>query len=280
MRPSAVDPAGVDACDVEVLVPTRNRPAALAVTLAGLAGQHAAGFAVLVSDQSDGEPGYRDPVAAAAVRLCGYRGHPVRTVRHHPRRGLAEHRQHLLESSAARYVLFCDDDVWLDAAVVARLRTAIGELGCGFVGAAVQGLSYLDDVRPAEQEPYEEWDGGVLPEEVRRGSRAWRRWTLHNAANMLHIERRLALAPGEWRAYKVAWLGACVLYDRAKLLDCGGFGFWPRLPAEHAGEDMVAQLEVMRRYGGCGIVPSGAFHLELPTTVPDREVEAYDVVPR
>src|SRR6266545_3026593 len=28
---------------------------------------------------------------------------------------------------------------------------------------------------------------------------------------------------------------------------------------------------VLFRYGGCGIVPSGAFHLELPTTVPNRE---------
>lgn len=110
------------------------------------------------------------------------------------------------------------------------------------------------------------------------GRLAWRRWTLHSAANLLYIERRLGLRPGEWRPYKIAWLGACVLYDRAKLLDCGGFDFWRRLPATHVGEDVVAQLAVMRRYGGCGIVPSGAFHLELPTTVPDRRVEAYDAV--
>jgi GT2 family glycosyltransferase len=273
-------PAAADASDVEVLIPTRDRPAALAVTLAGLAGQLAAGFRVVVSDQSGGPPGYQDPAAASAVRLCRYRGHPVRTGTHHPRRGLAEHRAHLLATSAARYVLFCDDDVWLEPATVGRLRTAIGELGCGFVGAAVQGLSYLDDVRPAEQEPYQEWRGGVRPEEVRRDGPAWRRWTLHNAANLLHIERRLGLRPGEWRPYKIAWLGACVLYDRAKLLDCGGFDFWRRLPAKHVGEDVVAQLAVMRRYGGCGIVPSGAFHLELPTTVPDRRVEAYDAVPQ
>jgi hypothetical protein len=269
---------GTDASDVDVLIPTRDRPAALAVTLAGLAGQRAAGFAVRVSDQSDGRPGYADPAAAAAVRLCEYHGHPVRAGTHLPRRGLAEHRAHLLRSSTRRYVLFCDDDVWLEPATVGRLRAAIGVLRCGFVGAAVQGLSYLDDERPGEQAPYQEWAAGVRPEDVHRGSPAWQRWTLHNAANLLHIQRRLRLAPGEWRAYKVAWLGACVLYDREKLVACGGFDFWPALPPEHAGEDAVAQLAVMRRYGGCGIVPSGAFHLELPTTVPDRDVEAYDVV--
>jgi hypothetical protein len=191
---------------------------------------------------------------------------------------MAEQRAYLLAQSNRRYAPFCDDDVWLEAGTVGRLRAAIGELDCGFVGAAVQGLSYLDDVRPHEQEPYEEWPGPVRPEWPRRDGPQWRRWALHNAANLLHIERRLALAPGEWRAYQVAWLGACALYDRAKLLDCGGFDFWRELPPEHAGEDVVAQHRLMRRYGGCGIIPSGAYHLELPTTVPDRTVEAYDVV--
>jgi hypothetical protein len=34
----------------------------------------------------------------------------------------------------------------------------------------------------------------------------------------------------------------------------------------------------MERYGAAGILPSGAVHLESPTTVTDRRVEAYDVV--
>ena len=51
------------------------------------------------------------------------------------------------------------------------------------------------------------------------------------------------------RLYKVAWVGACVLYDRAALLACGGFDFWPELPPEHVGEDVVAQLRVMERFG-------------------------------
>jgi hypothetical protein len=47
---------------------------------------------------------------------------------------------------------------------------------------------------------------------------------------------------------------------------------------DHAGEDVVAQWQVMERYGAAGILPSGAVHLESPTTVTDRRVEAYDVV--
>jgi hypothetical protein len=41
---------------------------------------------------------------------------------------------------------------------------------------------------------------------------------------------------------------------------------------------VAAQLAVMHRYGGAGILPSGAYHLEAPTTVTDRDVEAWEVV--
>ncbi|BCW57610.1 hypothetical protein SAMN02799638_04367 [Arthrobacter sp. UNCCL28] len=78
--------------------------------------------------------------------------------------------------------------------------------------------------------------------------------------------------------YRVAWLGGCVLYNRHALIESGGFSFWRGLPANHAGEDVVAQWQVMERFGGAGILPSGAVHLESPTTVTDRRVEAYDVV--
>ena len=71
--------------------------------------------------------------------------------------------------------------------------------------------------------------------------------------------------------YKVAWIGgANVLYNRAKLLDVGGFSWWQRLPPEHAGEEVVVQFLLIRKYGGCGILPSGTYHLGLPTSVEDR----------
>jgi hypothetical protein len=46
----------------------------------------------------------------------------------------------------------------------------------------------------------------------------------------------------------------------------------------HLGEDVVAQLRVMERHGGAGLLPRGGVHLELPTTVPQRDVNCYDAV--
>ncbi|WP_341718630.1 glycosyltransferase [Micromonospora sp. FIMYZ51] len=264
---------------LDVLVPTRDRPAELAVTLAGLAAQEGVpGFGVVVSDQSDGEPGYAHPATATMVRVLRHRGHPVLLTRRLPRRGLAEHRAALLAASAARYVLCLDDDVWLEPGTLRRLVTAIEELGCGFVGNAVHGLSYLDDVRPQTHRHYQEWTGRPEPERIRPGTPEWDRSQIHSAANLLHVTEALALPPDSWRAYKVSWIGGCVLYDRAKLVDSGGFEFWRRVPAAHQGEDVAAQLAVLARHGGAGVLPSGAYHLESPTTVTERDVEAWEVV--
>ena len=72
----------------------------------------------------------------------------------------------------------------------------------------------------------------------------------------------------------MAWTGGCVLYETAKLRAVGGFSFWAELPPEHAGEDVLAQLRVKEGFGGCGLLPSGAYHQELPTTVPERRLDA------
>ena len=265
--------------ELDVLVPTRNRPGELASTLSGLAAQAGpVGFGVVVSDQSDDEPPWAHPAAATMVRILRHRGHPVLLIRHLPRRGLAEQRAFLLRQSLARFVLFLDDDVWLEPGTVERLVTAIRELRCGFVGNAVHGLSYVDDVRPWDHDGYEEWTEPPRPETVRPGTPQWERASIHPAANLLHVTAKLGLRPGEWRAYKVSWIGGCVLYDRMKLLASGGFDFWRRVPEKHQGEDVAAQLAVMQRYGGAGIVPSGAYHLESPTTVTEREVECWQVV--
>ncbi|MDW3845456.1 glycosyltransferase family 2 protein [Micromonospora sp. BRA006-A] len=264
---------------LDVLIPTRNRPAELAVTLSGLAAQEGVpGFGVVVSDQSDGDPAYAHPAAATMVRALRHRGHPVLLTRRLPRRGLAEHRSYLLAQSAADAVLCLDDDVWLEPGALSRLVTALDELGCGFVGNAVHGLSYADDVRPDTHRHYEEWTGPPVPERIMPGTPEWHRASIHPAANLLHITEKLNLAAGEWRAYKVSWIGGCVLYDRAKLVDAGGFDFWERLPERHQGEDVAAQLAVLERHGGAGVLPSGAYHLESPTTVTERDVEAWEVV--
>lgn len=263
---------------LDVLIPSYGRAAELAVTLSGLAAQDGPGFRVIVSDQSDGDPVWAEPAVAAMVRVLQAQGREVNLERNLPRRGVAQQRHYLLERSSSPEVLFLDNDVWLEPGMVARMHAALAESGCGFVGAAVQGLSYLDDRREHQLTTLEFWNGPVRPEQVRPGAPSFDRWPLHNAANLAHAAAGMDVPPGGWRLYKVAWVGGCVLFNREALVACGGFDFWDRLPPDHAGEDVAAQWRVMERYGGAGILPSGAVHLESPTTVPDRSTDAADVV--
>jgi GT2 family glycosyltransferase len=272
--------APADEPAVDVLIPSFGRPAELAVTLAGLAAQEGVAFRVIVSDQTDGDTAsWVQPAVRAMVRVLEAQGRPVQLERHLPRRGLAEHRHYLLGLARAPYVLFLDNDVWLEPGSLDRLCRALREARCGFVGSAVQGLSYLGDRRPHERTGLAMWPGNeVVPERIRPDTEGFARWPLHNAANLAHAAADLAIPPGGWRLYHVAWVGGCVLFDREALVECGGFDFWDRLPPGHAGEDVAAQWRVMERYGGAGIIPSGAVHLEAPTTVTDRDIDAARVI--
>jgi glycosyltransferase involved in cell wall biosynthesis len=262
---------------LSILIPTYNRPAALAVTLAGLAAQNWRDFELVVSDQ--GEPAAETAGEVQTVlRLLRARGHRVSLHRHLPRRGMAEQRAFLLAQAQAPLALFLDDDVLLEPDLLSRLFAAIDDERCGFVGCGLIGLSYLHDERP-HQQAIEFWDGPVHPEVVRPDSAAWARHHLHSAANLWHAQRRLGITAARQRKYKVAWIGGCVLYDVAKLQAVGGFDFWRELPTAHCGEEVLAQLRLLARYGGCGIIPSGAYHQELPTTVPDRRCDAPFVLP-
>ncbi|MFP3465362.1 glycosyltransferase family 2 protein [Leifsonia sp. SIMBA_070] len=263
--------------DVDVLIPTVGRIAELAVTLAGLCGQDDPPFSVILSDQSEDGAALEAPAVQAMVRVLRAQGREVRLFRHE-RRGLAEHRQFLLDQAQAPYCLFLDDDVWLEPGSIRRMADALTELGCGFVGSAVQGLSFLDDRRPHQRTSFEAWEGRVEPERIRIDQPSIERASLHSAANLVHVAEEVPVERDGWLAYKIAWLGGCVLYRRQALVDCGGFDFWRLLPPIHSGEDVAAEWRVMERFGGAGILPSGAVHLEAPTTVPDRRVEARDVI--
>jgi hypothetical protein len=265
---------------VDVLIPTCGRKAGLAVTLASLLGQTFTDFDVVVSDQTAEEAGYLDSAEVSTlVRALRWHGHRVALHRHLPRRGLAEHRDFLLAQAAAPYAHFLDDDVLLEPRVMERMLRVISEEGCGFVGCAATGLGFLEDERP-HQQGIELWEGPVRPEPFEPGRVPMERHLVNNAANPLHLERRLA-ADGRTVRYKVAWVGgANVLYDRAKLLDVGGFSWWPLLPANHAGEEVLAQFLLVRRYGGCGILPSGTYHLGLETNVEDRTHDATELFGR
>lgn len=248
---------------VDVLVPTCNRPNALAMTLSGLALQQRSDFRLVLADQSDA-PVLALPTIATLRRVIEARGSPVEWHHRTARRGIAEQRAFLLERAQARAVLYLDDDVLMEPWVLQSLVDVLESQECGFVGAFPAGLSFRNDVRPAQQH-IEFWEGPVRPEAVEPGSYAWERRHLHRAANLYHVTQRHA--PTYARLYKIAWVASCVLYDRAKLLAVGGFEFWPRLPRYHSGEEVLVQNLLMRRFGGCAIMPSGAYHAEEPSTI-------------
>lgn len=249
--------------ELDILLPTCNRLESLVMTLAGVAGQDLPGSRVIVADQSS-RPARESPVVRSLERMIEACGNTVEWHYRMPSRGIAEQRQFLLEQASAPAVLYLDDDVWMEPWVPRRLLSVLREQSCAFVGAFPAGLSFRDDVRPAQQ-AVEFWDGPVQPEAVEPDGPAWERWHLHRAANLYHVSRYFP--PATFRLYKVAWIASCVLYDRAKLQAVGGFSFWPRLPRYHSGEEVLVQNLLMRRWGGCAVAPSGTYYSELPSTV-------------
>lgn len=261
---------------IDVLIPTYRRKTGLAIVLTSLLAQTFTDFNVIISDQT-GDDSYLESIEIQTlVQALKWRGHQVMLYHHLPQRGIAEQRNFLVEQSRAAYVHFLDDDVLLDPPVMERMLRVLQAERCGFVGCAATGLSYLDDVR-LHQQQIELWTGPVVPEPFEPDSIPWDRHKINNAANPLHLEQRLVKGGGIVR-YKVAWVGgANVLYDRAKLVDVGGFSWWHRLSPVHAGEEVVVQFLLIRKYGGCGILPSGTYHLGLPTTVDDRRCNAINL---
>lgn len=237
------------------------------MTLSGVATQDFTDLRVIVSDQS-AEPVEEEPVLQTLRRAIETRGGSVEWHTRGPVYGIVEQRQFLLERASAPAALYLDDDVLMEPWVVGKMLSVLNEQGCGFVGAFPNGMSYRHDVRP-QQQIVDFWEGPVRPEVVEPGSREWERWNLHRAANLYHAGQRLA--PGEFRLYKVAWVASCVMFDRQKLLDVGGYSFWNRLPRYHSGEEVVVQNLLMRRFGGCAIMPSGTFYAEVPSTVLNDE---------
>ena len=248
---------------VDVLLPTYNRLESLLTTLAGLAGQTLTDVRVVVADQST-EPVEGSPVARAMERVIRTRGGSVEWHHREKLKGIAEQRDFLLREATAPHVLYLDDDVFMEPWVVERLDGVLKKEGCGFVGAFPAGLTFADDVR-SEQAVVEPWEGPVRPEVVEPDTPQWERWNLHRAANVFHAAK--GLRPGEIVRYKVAWIAACILYDREKLLEVGGFSFWEKLPRYPRGEEILVQNLLMRRYGGCGILPSGTYSTQVETTV-------------
>lgn len=259
--------------DIKVLIPTCNRVHALAVTLTSIYYQEETGFDIVIADQSSEYDVEDDPLIQMIVRLLELREINVTILKNMPSKGMAQQRHFLFEHSNASYSLFLDDDLILEPYVIKNMKQTLQKQQCGFVGCAVIGLSYKNDVRPHQQH-IELWDDSVVPEKIVPRGVEWDRYKLHNAANIYHVQQKLEAKPENPVTYKVAWVGGCVLYNTQKLREAGGFAFWKELPEKHCGEDVLAQLRVMKKYGGCGIIPSGVYHQELATTVTDRKVNA------
>ena len=248
---------------VDVLLPTYDRLTSLIMTLSGVAAQTLTDLRVIVADQGQ-ESVEQEQVIQTLRRVIEVRGGSVEWHTRPQINGIVEQRDFLLRRATADAVLYLDDDVFMEPWVVERLLETLQVQHCGFVGAFPAGLSHRDDVRP-EQQVVDYWDGPVQPEVVEPDSPQWERAQLHRAANLYHLSR--SLPPGEFRLYKVAWIASCILYDRAKLLEVGGFSFWPRLPRYHSGEEVLVQNLLMRRWGGCALMPSGTYYTQVPTTV-------------
>lgn len=254
----------VSLAPVDILIPTFNRVNSFIMGLSGITAQARPGLRVVVADQSR-QPVSEDPVVVVLSRIIEARGGAIEIHKRGEFYGIAEQRHYLLAQAGAGYVLYHDDDVWMEPEVVGRLLSVIQSEECAFVGAFPSSLSFLEDVRPDQQGTIEYWDGPVRPETVEPESPAWERWNVHRAANPYHIAQRLP--PGEVRRYKIAWVGACVMYDRSKLEAVGGFSFWPRLPRYHSGEEALVQNVLMRLWGGCAILPAGTYFADLPSSV-------------
>ena len=134
---------------------------------------------------------------------------------------MAEQRAFLLSQVRAPYFLFLGDDVILENDVTERLYRAMVEQGCGLVRSALHGLSFLDDVRPHQQQ-IEFWESQVTPERVAPCDAVWARHHVHSAANLFHLQSRFGGIKETARLYCVAWIGGCVMFDSAKLRAVGG----------------------------------------------------------
>lgn len=259
--------------DIHVLIPTFKRLKELAVTLTSLYYQNEKSFGILISDQSSDDNINNDKTIQTIINLLELHSHPVSILKNYPPKGMAQQRQFLLEQSDSWYSLFLDDDVILEPYVLENMKSILQKYNCGFVGSALIGLSYRNDIRQSQQQ-IEFWENEIQPEIINPEDSSWQRYKLHNAANILHVQQKYDCTPDNPKPYKVAWVGGCVMYDTAKLLESGGFEFWKELPEQHCGEDVLAQLRVMKKFGGCGVLPSGAYHQEVKTSITDRKINA------
>jgi glycosyltransferase involved in cell wall biosynthesis len=258
---------------VTVLIPTLNRSEALSATLLSLCFQEYKDFDIIISDQSDKEMLADDYTLRTIIRKLIFHGHSIQIVKNKPKRGIAHQRQFLLEQSESELSLFIDDDLILEPYVVRNMVRVMESKKCGFTGCGVSSLSSLK-IKKNDIPEIEFWDGDITPEVVTPDLPSWQRYKLHEDANLIQLAEKHKITSEYPKLYKVAWVGGCTLFDTQKLKSVGGFNFWTELPDNIVGEHVLAQIRVMKKFGGCGILPSGVYDQELPSTLPKTTVDA------
>ena len=196
---------------------------------------------VVVVDRTPGAATLRQPEVVAALRYLQARGVKVNTWQQLPGCGMAGLYAFLLAQARAACCLFVDPDVILEPGLIGRLHAMLAEQRCGFVGSAAHRL--------------------------------------HDEVNLCHVQSCRCQATPRTCACRAAPIDGCVLFDTARLRAAGGIDVSARLPSEHPGAHAragagievagiamavataEAQRRVMREYGGCGLMPSGAYRI-------------------
>ncbi|BBY19362.1 glycosyltransferase family 2 protein [Mycolicibacterium litorale] len=148
--------SGDDGADIDIVIPTRDRPAQLATTLEALRNQSCDRLRVIVVD--DGGRTRAENLVPNQLR----RSMPIRFIRNEESIGPGGSRNRGAEASGAPYIVFMDDDCIADRDLIARHRAAL------MAGGPTVSLGPILSP-PGQRLPvWTHWDADRLGREYRR----------------------------------------------------------------------------------------------------------------
>jgi len=211
---------------VSVVIPTRDRPAALVRTIGSLLASTDVPEEFVIIDASEGRA-----TADAAEVLFAQPGAPRLILRKATMIGAAPQRNQGVALATSGFILFCDDDIVSEPDCVARLWQAMAaDDGLGAVSAAIVNQSY---VRPGAATRFVLAMMGVREGEGYAGR------VVGPAVNFLpRAAASLAATPVEWLNL------TCTLYRRVLLPDPPLDAFFT---GYSLGEDVTLSLRVARK---------------------------------
>jgi GT2 family glycosyltransferase len=227
--------------EVEVVIPTRDRPDQLAVTLKALAAQHFTAFGVIVVDDGGVTPA--EPLATIPGPMA------IRFVRNESSIGPGASRNRGVEASRAPYVVFLDDDCVAGPDLVGRHRAVLASAD----GPVVSLGPILSP--PGQRLPvWTQWDADRLQREYTRIGRAesTANWT-HLYTGNAGVRRADFLAVGGFDTrfsrqedvelgYRLARHGCRFVFDESALVwhdSNRSLSAWTRIPAASAHFDVL-----------------------------------------